>query len=57
MTDSAVAGPGGLTAGAEEVLPEGMLAEQLQRGEPLRVKLGIDPTAPDIHLGHVVVLE
>ena len=45
-----------LTRGAEEVLPEGMLAEQLLEGEPLRVKLGIDPTAPDIHLGHVVVL-
>src|SRR5918999_2540477 len=47
---------GALTQGAEETLPEGALAEQLRRGEPLRVKLGIDPTAPDIHLGHVVVL-
>ena len=45
-----------LTRGAEEVLPEGQLAEQLASGDPLRVKLGIDPTAPDIHLGHVVVL-
>jgi tyrosyl-tRNA synthetase len=45
-----------LTRGAEEVLPEGVLAKQLAKGEPLRVKLGIDPTAPDIHLGHVVVL-
>jgi tyrosyl-tRNA synthetase len=45
-----------LTRGAEEVLPEGQLAEQLAEGDPLRVKLGIDPTAPDIHLGHVVVL-
>jgi tyrosyl-tRNA synthetase len=45
-----------LTRGAEEVLPEGQLAKQLAEGEPLRVKLGIDPTAPDIHLGHVVVL-
>ena len=45
-----------LTHGAEEVLPEGRLAEQLAEGRPLRVKLGIDPTAPDIHLGHVVVL-
>ena len=45
-----------LTQGAEEVLPEGRLAEQLGEGRPLRVKLGIDPTAPDIHLGHVVVL-
>jgi tyrosyl-tRNA synthetase len=45
-----------LTRGAEEVLPEGALEKQLAKGEPLRVKLGIDPTAPDIHLGHVVVL-
>jgi tyrosyl-tRNA synthetase len=45
-----------LRRGAEEVLPEGALEKQLARGEPLRVKLGIDPTAPDIHLGHVVVL-
>jgi tyrosyl-tRNA synthetase len=50
------ADPGLLTHGAEEVLPEGMLAKQLGEGKPLRVKLGIDPTAPDIHLGHVVVL-
>jgi tyrosyl-tRNA synthetase len=41
---------------AVDVLPEGRLAEQLSEGRPLRVKFGIDPTAPDIHLGHVVVL-
>jgi tyrosyl-tRNA synthetase len=46
-----------LLLGAEEALPEGRLAEQLAADEPLRVKLGIDPTAPDIHLGHCVVLE
>ena len=45
-----------LLAGAVEALPEGRLAEQLAAGRPLRVKLGIDPTAPDIHLGHVVQL-
>jgi tyrosyl-tRNA synthetase len=49
-----------LAEGAVDVLPEGRLAEQLsaaeREGRPLRVKLGIDPTAPDIHLGHVVVL-
>ena len=45
-----------LKRGAEEALPEGQLERQLSKGEPLRVKLGIDPTAPDIHLGHVVVL-
>jgi tyrosyl-tRNA synthetase len=45
-----------LKRGAEEALPEGQLEKQLASGDPLRVKLGIDPTAPDIHLGHVVVL-
>jgi tyrosyl-tRNA synthetase len=42
---------------AVDVLPDGMLAEQLRAGRPLRVKLGIDPTTADIHLGHTVVLE
>src|SRR4051794_19360050 len=51
MTDLEV-----LRRGAEEALPEGALEKQLAKGKPLRVKLGIDPTAPDIHLGHVVVL-
>ncbi len=46
-----------LALGAAEALPDGRLAEQLATGRSLRVKLGIDPTAPDIHLGHVVVLE
>lgn len=46
-----------LTKNAVDVLPEGMLAEQLGAGRPLRVKLGIDPTTADIHLGHTVVLE
>src|SRR5437588_911550 len=50
-----------LTRGAEECLPEGALEERLalaaREGRPLRLKLGIDPTAPDIHLGHVVVLD
>ncbi len=45
-----------LTRGAVDVLPAGRLAEQLEQGRPLRVKLGIDPTTPDIHLGHCVVL-
>jgi tyrosyl-tRNA synthetase len=49
-----------LSANAVDSLPSGALAETLQRaaaqGRPLRVKLGIDPTAPDIHLGHAVVL-
>ena len=45
-----------LTATAVEALPEGRLAQQIDAGAPLRIKLGIDPTAPDIHLGHTVVL-
>jgi tyrosyl-tRNA synthetase len=45
-----------LLAGSVEALPDGRLAEQLAAGRPLRVKLGIDPTAPDIHLGHCVQL-
>ncbi len=40
-----------------DALPEGGLERKLGEGRPLRVKLGIDPTAPDIHLGHVVVLQ
>lgn len=46
-----------LGLGAVEVLPEGLLLQRLEEGRPLRAKLGIDPTAPDIHLGHTVVLE
>lgn len=46
-----------LTAHAVDVLPEGLLAEKLRRGRPLRVKLGVDPTAPDIHLGFACVLD
>jgi tyrosyl-tRNA synthetase len=45
-----------LKRGADEVLPEGELEKQLGKGDPLRVKLGIDPSTADIHLGHVVVL-
>lgn len=45
-----------LTRNAVDVLPVGMLAEQLEAGRPLRVKFGIDPTTADIHLGHTVVL-
>ncbi len=55
MMDSAP-DAGVLTRGAEAVLPAGALAQQLRRGQALRVKFGIDPTAPDIHLGHVVLL-
>src|ERR1700709_1574602 len=39
-----------------DCLPEGALARKLAEGRPLRFKLGLDPTAPDVHLGHTVVL-
>jgi tyrosyl-tRNA synthetase len=42
--------------GAEELIVEEELAKKLARGKPLRVKLGLDPTAPDLHLGHTVVI-
>ena len=42
--------------GTEEILLEGMLIEKLERGKPLRVKAGFDPTAPDLHLGHTVLI-
>ncbi|MCC6209312.1 MAG: tyrosine--tRNA ligase [Gammaproteobacteria bacterium] len=42
--------------GAEEILLEGDLAQRLAAGRPLRVKAGFDPTAPDLHLGHTVLL-
>jgi tyrosyl-tRNA synthetase len=46
-----------LTRNAVDSLPEGALEQRLELGRPLRIKLGIDPTAPDIHLGHTVVLQ
>jgi len=42
--------------GAEEVLVESELISKLERGVPLRVKAGFDPTAPDLHLGHTVLI-
>ena len=49
-----------LSGGAVEIIPQHGLAEKLAKsileGRPLRVKLGLDPTAPDIHLGHTVVI-
>jgi tyrosyl-tRNA synthetase len=58
---SAADGPGEaaawLTRNAVDCLPDGELERKLELGRPLRVKLGIDPTAPDIHLGFTVVLQ
>ena len=43
--------------GAVEVLPEEELIAKLKKGRPLRVKAGFDPTAPDLHLGHTVLIQ
>ncbi len=56
MSQSAASDAGFLLRNAVEALPEGALEERLKRNGELRVKLGIDPTASDIHLGHTVVL-
>ncbi len=42
--------------GADEILVEAELVERLKAGRPLRVKAGFDPTAPDLHLGHTVLI-
>ncbi|MCU7906023.1 MAG: tyrosine--tRNA ligase [Candidatus Thiodiazotropha sp. (ex Epidulcina cf. delphinae)] len=42
--------------GTEEILPEALLTEKLQRGKPLKIKAGFDPTAPDLHIGHTVLI-
>src|SRR3954469_6713743 len=46
-----------LTSHAVDLLPAGALEEKLARKRPLRVKLGVDPTSPDVHLGFAFVLE
>ena len=56
MTDSPGEAARFLTRNAVDALPKGELERQLAKGRPLRVKLGVDPTTPDIHLGHTVVL-
>ena len=42
--------------GAEEILLEAELLEKLKKGKPLKIKAGFDPTAPDLHLGHTVLI-
>jgi tyrosyl-tRNA synthetase len=49
--------PAELTRNAVDVLPEGALERKLALDRPLRVKLGIDPTAPDVHVGHAIPLQ
>lgn len=46
-----------LTRGTPQVISEKELLAKLERGRPLRAKLGVDPTSPDLHLGHSVALE
>ena len=45
-----------IASGADRIVPESALLEKLKRGTPLNIKLGVDPTAPDIHIGHAVPL-
>lgn len=45
-----------IKSGAAQIVPESLLLEKLKKGTPLNIKLGVDPTAPDIHLGHAVPL-
>ena len=45
-----------ISSGASQIIPEDLLKKKLQKGTPLNIKLGVDPTAPDIHLGHAVPL-
>ena len=42
-----------ITSGAAKIVPEADLRKKLEKGEPLNIKLGVDPTSPDLHLGHV----
>jgi len=46
-----------LTNGAQQVLPAHELLKKLKNGKKLKIKLGMDPTSPDLHLGHAVVLQ
>lgn len=45
-----------IQSGTAQIVPEAALLEKLKRGIPLNIKLGVDPTAPDIHIGHAVPL-
>jgi tyrosyl-tRNA synthetase len=45
-----------IKSGIADLVPEAAMVKKLEEGRPLRVKLGVDPTAPDLHLGHAVPL-
>src|SRR5205814_10137598 len=46
-----------LRQGSAQIISEAELRQKLALGRPLRVKLGVDPTSPDLHLGHALVLQ
>ena len=60
VSDAVKAALGVTLRGCDELIPQAEWVKKLTRSEatgvPLRIKLGLDPTAPDIHLGHTVVL-
>lgn len=45
-----------ISSGADQIIPKKAMLEKLEKNKPLNIKLGVDPTAPDIHLGHAVPL-
>ena len=45
-----------ISRGADEILVEAELVKKLEKGKPLRIKAGFDPTAPALHLGHTVLI-
>ncbi|MEO0369096.1 MAG: tyrosine--tRNA ligase [Pseudomonadota bacterium] len=56
ISDQARADLDSLRRGADEIIPEEELLQKMSEGRPLRVKAGFDPTAPDLHLGHTVLI-
>src|SRR5271170_8507882 len=55
--DQAIEEAGALARGTAEVISPAELAAKVALGRPLRIKLGMDPTAPDLHLGHSIALK
>src|SRR5277367_2945331 len=55
--DQAIEEAGALARGTAEVISPAELAAKVALGRPLRIKLGMDPTAPDLHLGHTLTLK
>ena len=57
MSEAVDPGLSQIVRGTSKVISEKELEKKLEEGRPLRIKFGVDPTAPDIHLGHTVPLE